>query len=277
MTRQSAPIILALVMVLIALAAIVYMVRLPKYHTQYIAAASADLPQAVYADRDIAADHVITADDVVELPIQSEFIIPGALPCQDLVIGAKTRQKIEFRTVINGKELISAAGKALVPEGNESKITVADKVKSCHHSHGNLIDLSPNKTFVVVEDVREGAIISPKVLLEKSASDAPDDAAHSLWQIVGRPSKYGLFEGNVASEFDADHDGKVPVSVLVAGRDLTQDEAITKADLQVVTMPASQCPGTALTAPELLSGCKAHVDISKGTIVRAFQADTISN
>jgi len=277
MTRQTAPIILAMVMVLIALSAIIYMARMPNHHSQYVTAASPDLPQVVYADRDIPADHVITADDVVELPIQTDFVVAGALPCQDLVIGAKTRQKIEFRTEINGKDLFDASGKRLVPESSESKITAADKVKACRHSHGNLLDLSPNKTFVVVEDVPEGAIISGKVLLEKQASDAPDDAAHSLWQIVGRPSKYGLFEGNVASEFDADHDGKVPVSVVIADRDLAKDEAITKEDLKTVTMPAARCPGTAMTGPELLIGCKAHVDIAKGTIVRAFHVDTPAN
>jgi len=42
-------------------------------------------------------------------------------------------------------------------------------------------------------------------------------------------------------------------------------------------LPAYKCPGTALTGSDLLSGCKAHLAIAKGTILRAFHADVAAN
>lgn len=273
MSRQSAPIILAVVMVLIALTAIVYIVRTQRYHTQYVVAATPDLAQAVYADRDIADEHVITPEDVVELPIQPADIFPGAMPCQDLVVGSKAKHAIAFRQVVNGKDLQGSNGKMLIDSSDQTRITPADRTTICHHSHGNLINQDPTRTFVIVEDLKEGAIITTKLLLERPDSDAPDDAAHNMWQIVGRPSKYGLFEGNIASEFDSDHASKIPVTVLVTTRDIARGESIAGSDVRSVSLAAVKCPGTALTSTDLLAGCHAHLDIPSGTILRAFHLD----
>lgn len=241
---------------------------------KWIASGVPSVGQVVYADRNIPEDHVIERQDVVELPFSPDKIPTGCLLCENFVVGARTKFAVSFGQILCAHDLIPIDRNRAELQGARVKECSKDRSAFCPHPKGNLLEPLRSRTFVACKDVAQGAIVNISALQKKTTENSANDSVHHLWQIVGRPSKYGLHLGDTISVHDVDHESESPVFVLVTSKHIRQGAEVTPALVRKVLVRASQCPGTALAERELMAGCVAHVDIPEGTMLRAGLLDS---
>lgn len=232
--------------------------------------------QVVCADLALPAGHVISEKDIAEVSMAPEQIIDGSILCSEFVVGKKTSQsilrgdRISSDNLVSGKEILAQQSK-FVGERH-----AASQHNLCAHERGSFAGLDGNMDVIVVDDIPEGQIYKLENFENAEAKGYTVDKLPSIWQAVGRPSKYGNSKNEIIGFHDLESKGDIKVSVLTAARDIAAGAAISPDDIAIKQVKPAECPFTALCSADLLDGCTAHVDIPKGAVLRGALFDKSS-
>lgn len=235
------------------------------------------LGQAVYTDRPLEDNQLITERDIYEKQIPSIKILADSILCKNDVIGKRVKYPMIQNQLMTCEDIGMSREELHKDELVRLKRCDGNDLKAlCPHLANTKVRLAEKSVYKLVQDMQEGAILKVSDFkLESREGEETEHCVSDIRLLVGRKTKYGMTKGQPVHSFDLEMESTEEQDAYVSTRDLKPGESLKKDDIEKKHFNENQRPVTAILDPALILGSKVMQPVAKDQVLRSVDLEAL--